>query len=253
MSVLVGRQPIYCPCPSAHMLSRPPVLLNAHGLINCQFPRFRLPFTHLVFQKPHPAIYLSQYIAVYVGPYKVIRQVTELNYELRKTGGKKTLVEHVSEMKKFVVESDEESDSDEEVEKLEHADTDLDVKRTDTDLDVEHADADSGVKRADNGSEEALAETEEGMACAETDTGETPEADTGVTSDTSTAAAAVEPPARREKGRMRRRSLKPIAEMDEGLQYGKDSAVPAATESPAGRPTRGRNLNTVLLLSQKST
>ncbi|KZS06230.1 Uncharacterized protein APZ42_030414 [Daphnia magna] len=155
----------------------------------------------------------------YVGPYKVIRQ-------------------------KFVVESDEESDSDEEVEKLEHADTDLDVERTDTDLDVE---------RADNGSEEALAETEEGMACAETDTGEMPEADTGVTSDTSTAAAAVEPPARREKGRIRRRSLNPIAEMDEGLQDGKDSAVPAATESPAGRPTRGRNLNTVLLLSQKST
>ncbi|KZR97002.1 Uncharacterized protein APZ42_008348 [Daphnia magna] len=76
------------------------------------------------------------------------------------------------------------------------------------------------------------------MACAETDMGETPEADTGVTTDASTAATAVEPPARREKGRMRRRPLEPIAEMDKGLQDGKDSAVPAATESPAGRPNR---------------
>ncbi|KAK4045732.1 hypothetical protein OUZ56_033633 [Daphnia magna] len=132
-------------------------------------------------------------------------------------------------MQKFVVESDEESDSDEDVEKLEHADTDLDVER---------ADADSGVARGDTGSEEACAETEKGRACAETDLGEMPEADTGMTPDTSTAAAAVEPPARREKGRMRRRLLEPIAEMDEGLQDGKDSAFPAATESPAGRPTR---------------
>ncbi|KAK4007056.1 hypothetical protein OUZ56_012212 [Daphnia magna] len=62
--------------------------------------------------------------------------------------------------------------------------------------------------------------------------------DTGVTPDTSTAAAAVEPPARREKGKMRRLPLVPNAEMDEGLQDGKDSALPAATESPAGRPTR---------------
>ncbi|KZS10393.1 Uncharacterized protein APZ42_025150, partial [Daphnia magna] len=75
------------------------------------------------------------------------------------------------------------------------------------------------------------------MACAETDTGETPEADTGVTTDASTAATAVEPPARRKKGRIRRRPLKPIAEMDKGLQDGKDSMVPAATESTAGRPT----------------
>ncbi|KZS15300.1 Uncharacterized protein APZ42_019164 [Daphnia magna] len=127
-------------------------------------------------------------------------------------------------MKKFDVESDEESDSDEEDEKLEHADSDLDVERADTD---------SNVARADTGLEEARAETEEGMACVETDTGETPEADTGVTTDTSTAAAAVEPPARREKGRMRRRPLEPIAEMDEGLQDGKDSVVSAATESSA--------------------
>ncbi|KZS09789.1 Uncharacterized protein APZ42_025900 [Daphnia magna] len=40
----------------------------------------------------------------YVGPYKVIKQVTELNYELRKPSGKNTLVMHVSQMKKFVVE-----------------------------------------------------------------------------------------------------------------------------------------------------
>ncbi|KZS19205.1 Uncharacterized protein APZ42_014434 [Daphnia magna] len=93
------------------------------------------------------------------------------------------------------------------------------------------------IFRADTGSEDARAETEEGMTCAETDTGEMPEADTGVTPDTSTAAAAVEPPSRRENGTMRRRPLEPIAEIDEGLQDGKDSVVPAATESPAGRPT----------------
>ncbi|KZS20263.1 Uncharacterized protein APZ42_013110 [Daphnia magna] len=68
--------------------------------------------------------------------------------------------------------------------------------------------------------------------------GETPEADTGVTPDTSHTAGAVEPPARREKRRMRRRPRKPIAEMDEGLQDGKDSMVPEAMESPVGRPTR---------------
>ncbi|KZR95905.1 Uncharacterized protein APZ42_010046, partial [Daphnia magna] len=135
----------------------------------------------------------------------------ELNYELRKPSGKKTLVVHVSQMKKFVVESDEESDSDEEDKRLEHADTDLDV---------ELADTNSGVARADTGSEEARAETEEGIACAETNMGETPEVDTGVSPDASTAATAVEPPARREKGRMRRRPLEPIAEMDEGLQDG---------------------------------
>ncbi|KZS20527.1 Uncharacterized protein APZ42_012763 [Daphnia magna] len=123
-------------------------------------------------------------------------------------------------MKKFVVESDKESDSDEEVKKLEHADTDLDVELADT------------------GSEEARAESEEGMACAETDTGETPEAETGVTPDTSTAAAVVEPPARRGKGRMKHRPLELIAEIDESLQDGKDSAVPAVTESPAGCLTR---------------
>ncbi|KAK4015072.1 hypothetical protein OUZ56_030062 [Daphnia magna] len=123
-------------------------------------------------------------------------------------------------MKKFYVESDEESDSDEEDKRLEHADTDLDVELADT------------------GSEEARAKTEEGMACAKTDMDETPEVDTGLTPDTSTAATAVEPPARREKGRMRRRPLEPIAEMDECLPDGKDSAVPAATESPAGCPTR---------------
>ncbi|KAK4021270.1 hypothetical protein OUZ56_003189 [Daphnia magna] len=106
----------------------------------------------------------------YVGPYKVIRQ-------------------------KFVVESDKESDSDEEVKMLEHADTDLDVEHADT------------------GSEEARAESEEGMACAKTDTGETPEAEAGVTPDTSTAAAAVEPPTRRGKGRMKCRPLELIAEM----------------------------------------
>ncbi|KZS03107.1 Uncharacterized protein APZ42_034226 [Daphnia magna] len=143
--------------------------------------------------------------------------------------GKKTLVLHVSQVKKFVVESEEESDRDEEVERLEHSDTDLDVKRADTD---------SGVVRADTSLEEAFAETEEGMACAETDTSETLEADTGVTTNNSTTAAAVEPAARREKGRMRRRPLEPIAKMDEGLQDGKDSVVPAATESPIGRPTR---------------
>ncbi|KAK4024746.1 hypothetical protein OUZ56_010166 [Daphnia magna] len=60
----------------------------------------------------------------------------------------------------------------------------------------------SGVARVDTGLEEARAETEEG---------DTHEADTGVTPNTNTAAAAVEPPARREKGRMRRRSLEPIA------------------------------------------
>ncbi|KZS10502.1 Uncharacterized protein APZ42_024997 [Daphnia magna] len=135
------------------------------------------------------------------------------SYCINTNQGKKTLVVHVSQMKKFFVESDKESNSDEEVEKLEHADT-------------------------DTGSEEARTETEEGIACAETDTGETPEAYTGVTPENSTAAAAVEPPARREKGRMRRRPLKPTAIMDEGLQDGKDSAVPVATESPAGRPTR---------------
>ncbi|KZS08236.1 Uncharacterized protein APZ42_027838 [Daphnia magna] len=156
-------------------------------------------------------------------------QVTELNHELRKPSGKKTLVVHVPQMKKFVVESDKESDSDEEEKKQEHADTDLDVELVDTD---------SGVARADTGSEKARAETEEGMACAETVMGETPEVDTGVTPDASTAVTAVEPPARREKGRMRRRPLEPIAEMGEGLQDGKDSAVPAATESAAGRPTR---------------
>ncbi|KZR99553.1 Uncharacterized protein APZ42_004533, partial [Daphnia magna] len=153
----------------------------------------------------------------------------ELNYELRKPSGKKTLVVHVSQMKKFVVESDEESDSDEEDKRLEHAETDLVVELSDTN---------SGVARADTGSEEARAETEEGMACAETDMGETPEVDTGVSPDASTAAAAVELPARREKGRMRRRPLEPIAEMDEGLQDGKESAAPAARESPVGRPTR---------------
>ncbi|KAK4004238.1 hypothetical protein OUZ56_005980 [Daphnia magna] len=121
-------------------------------------------------------------------------------------------------MKKFVVESDEDSDSDEEDEKPEHADLD--------------------IARADNGSEEDRAKTEAGMACAETDTGETPVADTGVTPDTSTAAAPVKSPARKEKGRMRYRPLKPIAEMDEGLQDGKDSAIPAAAESPAGHLTR---------------
>ncbi|KZS00892.1 Uncharacterized protein APZ42_002631 [Daphnia magna] len=115
------------------------------------------------------------------------------------------------------------------VEKLEHADTDLDVER---------AGSSSGVARADTGSEEARTETEEGMACAETDTSETLEADTGVTPDTSTAAAAVEPPARREKGRMRHRPLEPIAEMGEGLQDKKDSVVSAATELPAGCLTR---------------
>ncbi|KAI9557178.1 pol polyprotein [Daphnia sinensis] len=52
----------------------------------------------------------------YVGPYKVVRQVTELNYELRKPSGKKTIIVHVSQMKKFVVESDDESDSEEESE-----------------------------------------------------------------------------------------------------------------------------------------
>ncbi|KZS20291.1 Uncharacterized protein APZ42_013064 [Daphnia magna] len=148
----------------------------------------------------------------YVGPYKVIRQVTELNFELRKSGVKKTLVK---------------SDSEEGDEKLERADTD--VERTDTDLDVE---------RADTGSEEARAKTEACMVCAETETGETPEADTGVTPDTNTAAAGVEPPAKREKGRMRCRPLELIAEMDEGLQEGKDSAIPSAVESPAGRPIR---------------
>ncbi|KZS06492.1 Uncharacterized protein APZ42_030038 [Daphnia magna] len=174
----------------------------------------------------------------YVGPYEVIRQVTELNYELRKPSGKKTLVVNVSQMKKFVVEADEDSDSDEEVEKLENLDIDLDVERTDTDLNVECADADSGVARAATGSDEARAETEEGKACAETDTGETPEANTGVPPDTSTASAAVEPPARREKGRISDWPLELVAEMDEGLQDGKVSAVLSATKSPVGRPTR---------------
>ncbi|KAK4009566.1 hypothetical protein OUZ56_018700 [Daphnia magna] len=167
------------------------------------------------------------------GAKKVIRQVTELNFELRKSGGKKTLVVHVSQMKKFVVELDEKSDSEEGDEKLERADTDLDVERTDTDLDVE---------RADTGSEEARVKTEACMACAETETGETPEADTGVTPDTNTAAAGVEPPARREKGRMRCRPLELIAEMDEGLQDGKDSAIPAVVESPAARPIRKKRV-----------
>ncbi|KZS07349.1 Uncharacterized protein APZ42_028899 [Daphnia magna] len=105
---------------------------------------------------------------------------------------KKRLAEKLLHQYKFVVKSEEESYKDEEDEKLECADTDLDVECADT------------------GSEEAHAETEEGMACAETDTAETSEADTGVTPDTSNSAAAVEPPARREKGRMGHRPL-PIA------------------------------------------
>ncbi|KZS07276.1 Uncharacterized protein APZ42_029040 [Daphnia magna] len=165
----------------------------------------------------------------YVWLYKVVRQVTELNCELWKPKGKKTIVIHVSQIKKFVVESDKESESDEESDKVAYADADSGVERVNTY---------SGVVRADNVSVEARAETEAGRARAKTDMGETPEADTGVTPDTNTAAAAVKPPTRREKKKMRGRPLEPIAEMDKGLEDGRDYAIQAVAESPAGLPTR---------------
>ena len=37
-----------------------------------------------------------------VGPYKVTRRITGLNYELRKPGGRQPIIVHVSQMKKFV-------------------------------------------------------------------------------------------------------------------------------------------------------
>ena len=50
----------------------------------------------------------------WVGPYKVIKRLTDLNYEIKKPGGRQPIVVHVSQMKKFVVGeavgSDEEPD-----------------------------------------------------------------------------------------------------------------------------------------------
>ena len=48
----------------------------------------------------------------WVGPYKVVKRITDLNYELKKPGGRQSIVVHVAQIKKFTLDEAAVSDDD---------------------------------------------------------------------------------------------------------------------------------------------